>query len=134
MTDPDDLVESGYDAFYEAWGTSPTLRAIWREHGGTGAATMVAWFFFRLFTKPRGFKPIVVTGSLEQCPTDSRTSGVQVFEAGAAGHLAWSPDGRWLAVPAGDGIHLIDTHGDTAPVALEVGPAEDQYLLILSSG
>ena len=32
MTDPVDLVASGYDAFYETWGTSPTLRAIWREH------------------------------------------------------------------------------------------------------
>jgi SAM-dependent methyltransferase len=31
-TDPEDVVGSGYDAFYEAWGTSPTLRAIWREH------------------------------------------------------------------------------------------------------
>jgi SAM-dependent methyltransferase len=32
MSDPDDLVASGYDAFYEAWGRSPTLRRIWREH------------------------------------------------------------------------------------------------------
>lgn len=32
MSDPDDLVASGYDAFYSAWGRSPTLRQIWREH------------------------------------------------------------------------------------------------------
>jgi SAM-dependent methyltransferase len=32
MTSSDDVVASGYDAFYEAWGTSPTLRAIWRDH------------------------------------------------------------------------------------------------------
>ncbi|MGQ0831353.1 MAG: class I SAM-dependent methyltransferase [Microthrixaceae bacterium] len=32
LGEPDDLVASGYDSFYEAWGKSPTLRAIWREH------------------------------------------------------------------------------------------------------
>ena len=31
-TDPNDLVRSGYDAFYAAWGNSPTLRQIWRAH------------------------------------------------------------------------------------------------------
>jgi SAM-dependent methyltransferase len=30
--DPSDLVASGYEAFYTAWGRSPTLRQIWREH------------------------------------------------------------------------------------------------------
>jgi len=30
--DSSDLVASGYEAFYTAWGTSPTLRQIWREH------------------------------------------------------------------------------------------------------
>ncbi len=29
---PSDLVASGYEAFYTAWGKSPTLRQIWREH------------------------------------------------------------------------------------------------------
>lgn len=32
MPDADDLVASGYDAFYSAWGHSPTLRQIWRQH------------------------------------------------------------------------------------------------------
>ncbi len=32
VADADDLVASGYDAFYAAWGRSPTLRRIWREH------------------------------------------------------------------------------------------------------
>ena len=32
MADPHDPVASGYDSFYAAWGTSPTLRAIWRDH------------------------------------------------------------------------------------------------------
>jgi SAM-dependent methyltransferase len=27
-----DLVASGYEAFYAAWGQSPTLRQIWRQH------------------------------------------------------------------------------------------------------
>jgi ubiquinone/menaquinone biosynthesis C-methylase UbiE len=32
MSEPEDLVASGYDSFYAAWGTSPTLRQIWRDH------------------------------------------------------------------------------------------------------
>ncbi|MEY2433097.1 MAG: hypothetical protein QOC92_2822 [Acidimicrobiaceae bacterium] len=32
MSEADNLVASGYDAFYAAWGSSPTLREIWREH------------------------------------------------------------------------------------------------------
>jgi SAM-dependent methyltransferase len=32
MADEDDLIASGYDAFYAAWGRSPTLRRIWREY------------------------------------------------------------------------------------------------------
>ena len=31
-SDSSDLVASGYEAFYAAWGRSPTLRQIWREH------------------------------------------------------------------------------------------------------
>jgi SAM-dependent methyltransferase len=30
--DDDDLIASGYDAFYAAWGRSPTLRRIWRDY------------------------------------------------------------------------------------------------------
>ena len=29
--EPDERISSGYDAFYEAWGKSPTLRRIWRD-------------------------------------------------------------------------------------------------------
>lgn len=32
MSDADDLIANGYDSFYSAWGRSPTLRRIWREH------------------------------------------------------------------------------------------------------
>jgi SAM-dependent methyltransferase len=32
VSESDDLIASGYDAFYAAWGLSPTLRSIWREH------------------------------------------------------------------------------------------------------
>lgn len=32
MSHAEDLVASGYDAFYSSWGRSPTLRRIWREH------------------------------------------------------------------------------------------------------
>ncbi len=32
MSDAEDLIASGYDSFYAAWGASPTLRRIWRKH------------------------------------------------------------------------------------------------------
>ena len=32
MSDADDVIASGYDSFYAAWGRSPALRQIWREH------------------------------------------------------------------------------------------------------
>ena len=32
MGDAEDAVASGYDAFYAAWGQSPTWRALWRRH------------------------------------------------------------------------------------------------------
>jgi SAM-dependent methyltransferase len=32
VSDADDVVASGYDAVYSAWGRSATLRRIWREH------------------------------------------------------------------------------------------------------
>jgi ubiquinone/menaquinone biosynthesis C-methylase UbiE len=32
MSDADDLLARGYASFYAAWGRSPTLRRIWREH------------------------------------------------------------------------------------------------------
>lgn len=30
--DDSDIIANGYNAFYEAWGKSPALRRIWREH------------------------------------------------------------------------------------------------------
>ena len=30
--EPSDLIASGYEAFYAAWGQSPTLRQIWRQY------------------------------------------------------------------------------------------------------
>ncbi len=32
MSDPGDVIGGGYDSFYGAWGRSPTLRRIWRDH------------------------------------------------------------------------------------------------------
>jgi cyclopropane fatty-acyl-phospholipid synthase-like methyltransferase len=32
MEESSNIVASGYDAFYAAWGRSPALRSIWREH------------------------------------------------------------------------------------------------------
>ncbi|HKY15786.1 MAG TPA: hypothetical protein VJM33_12750 [Microthrixaceae bacterium] len=52
--------------------------------------------------------------------------GVPVFEAPGEqpplGGLAWSPDGRWLAILASDGIHLIDTLRGKAPVVVPMQP------------
>ena len=31
MTEPDERIANGYDTFYRAWGTSPTLRRLWRD-------------------------------------------------------------------------------------------------------
>jgi ubiquinone/menaquinone biosynthesis C-methylase UbiE len=32
VSDESDVIAGGYDAFYAAWGRSPTLRRIWRDH------------------------------------------------------------------------------------------------------
>ena len=71
----------------------------------------------RAFTVPRDGEPSQVL-----------VDGVVVFEAPVAGSSpAWSPDGRWLVVPALDGIHFLDTHGDAAPIALEIQGAQGAY-------
>ncbi|MET0904405.1 MAG: hypothetical protein ABWZ52_14305 [Acidimicrobiales bacterium] len=63
-------------------------------------------------------------------PNQVFLDGVLVSEAAAGGNPAWSPDGRWLAVPVAEGIHFIDTHRGNSPVALEIGQIRDQYLHI----
>lgn len=54
--------------------------------------------------------------------------GVAVYESpgslpggGGPGGLAWSPDGRWLAIAARDGIHVLDTLGDGGERVIESG-------------
>jgi len=32
VAEPDERIASGYDTFYAAWGKSPMLRTLWREH------------------------------------------------------------------------------------------------------
>ena len=52
---------------------------------------------------------------------------------GGPSTLSWSPDGRWLAVPDVDGVHLIDTLGGTEPVVVQVGPgAQTGYVLLFA--
>ena len=45
--------------------------------------------------------------------------------AGGQGGLAWSPDGRWLAIAAQDGIHLVDTLGDGGDRVIDPGQVDE---------
>jgi hypothetical protein len=61
-------------------------------------------------------------------PNTVTVDGVTVFEqegwlpgAGGPDGLAWSPDGRWLAIAAQDGIHVIDTFGDGVAWVVDPG-------------
>jgi hypothetical protein len=53
--------------------------------------------------------------------------GVTVYEesgalaGGGPGGLAWSPDGRWLAIADLDGIHVLDTLGDSGGRVIDPG-------------
>ena len=69
-----------------------------------------------------------MTGQTNQVAVD----GVPVFEAAVFNTPTWSPDGRWLAIPALDGIHLIDTRHHTEPVVLEVGNSDSEFQLFVS--
>ena len=40
---------------------------------------------------------------------------------GAPNGLAWSPDGRWLAIAAQDGLHVLDTLGDGGEQVIDPG-------------
>jgi hypothetical protein len=54
--------------------------------------------------------------------------GVTVYEDhfeitgfGGMGGIAWSPDGRWLAIAVADGVHFIDTVGGVGERVVDVG-------------
>jgi hypothetical protein len=53
--------------------------------------------------------------------------GATVFEGidgvlgGGPGVLAWSPDGRWLAIASFDGVHFLDTLGDAGELVVDPG-------------
>ncbi|MET0903502.1 MAG: hypothetical protein ABWZ52_09705 [Acidimicrobiales bacterium] len=111
----DERLQCGIEVLDE-WGQ----RLDWSPNTGVHAGEGIA--------APDG--RVALQGQANQITVD----GVPVFQAAAAaptGYPAWSPDGRWLAVPTGDEIHFVDTHSDTAPIALEIGPAQD--LIIFSS-
>jgi hypothetical protein len=64
-------------------------------------------------------------------PNRVSIDGEMVFEeqssdiAGSGpGALAWSPDGRWLAFSAMDGVHFLDTLGGTGERVIDVGFVE----------
>lgn len=43
---------------------------------------------------------------------------------GGTGVLAWSPDGRWLAIAAPDGLRVVDTLGGTGTRVVDTGLVE----------
>jgi hypothetical protein len=63
--------------------------------------------------------------------TEVTIDGVTVYEESGTlpgagpGGLAWSPDGRWLAIAALDGIHVLDTLGDGGERLIHPGLVRD---------
>jgi len=94
-----------------ATGSPRQYWASWPQRIGTAVATSIGGI---VVAEPDGWASQVAV------------EGVTVFETDGigipSGGLAWSPDSRWLAILAMDGIHLIDTLGGRAPAHLNVPP------------
>lgn len=95
MSDENDVVAMGYDAFYAVWDRSPTLRRIWREH----------------VTGPDYPEEFAHISFIEHSPKASISPG-QVLVDLACG--AGGP-GLWVAKQSGAGL----AGRDLSPVAAE---------------
>lgn len=101
MSDPEDLVASGYDSFYAAWGRSPTLRRIWREHV-TGADYPEAFAHI-------SFLPLAALRALGEGLNLGADQTVVDLACGAGG------PGLWVAKESG----ALLVGRDLSPVAVE---------------
>lgn len=100
MSDPDPIA-SGYDAFYERWGTSPRLRALWREHAAGDDF-------------PEEFEHISFLGidDLRQV-----AGGLALARDDVVVDLACGAGGPGLWVAANTGARLVGV--DQSPIAVE---------------
>lgn len=101
MTESDDLIAGGYDAFYAAWGRRPTLRRIWREHV-TGPDYPEEFAHI-------SFLPLVQLRSLAE--------GLQLSADDLLVDLACGAGGPGLWVANESGAHLVGI--DLSPIAVE---------------
>ena len=96
----DDLIASGYDAFYAAWGTSPTLRRIWREH----------------VTGPDYPEEFAHISFLQMATLRSLTEGLRLSEGELLVDLACGAGGPGLWAAKETGARLVGL--DLSPVAV----------------
>jgi SAM-dependent methyltransferase len=101
VADEDDVVASSYDVFYGAWGRSPTLRRIWREHV-TGPDYPEAFAHI-------SFLPLAQLQALAE--------GLDLAADGLLVDLACGAGGPGLWVAKESGARLIGC--DLSPVAVE---------------
>jgi hypothetical protein len=71
---------------------------------------------------------VAIDGEVVYQPSPNPVGG----PPGLQGNVSWSPDGRWLAIPDGDGVHIVDTLGGTEPVVIEVGRGPVGYVMLFA--
>jgi SAM-dependent methyltransferase len=101
VSEADDLVASGYDAFYAAWGRSPTLRQIWRQH----------------ITGPDYPEDFAHISFLSLAHLRTLTDALQLQADEVVADLACGAGGPGLWAAKHSGAHLVGR--DLSPVAIE---------------
>lgn len=88
-------------------------------------------------TAPDGRLAYVEYGADDGLPNRVIVDGEMVYEddgllpwGGGLGGIAWSPDGRWLAIAALDGVHVLDTLGGTGEHLVDVGVLDQTASLL----
>jgi hypothetical protein len=85
---------------------------------------------------PDGRIATVVTAVQFGAPSQVFVDGVLVLDRGidpssGSRSIAWTPDGRWLVVATGDGVHFIDPSGGRAPILLDIGLTSQQGSIVV---
>jgi SAM-dependent methyltransferase len=101
VAESDDIIAGGYDAFYAAWGRSPTLRRIWREH----------------VTGPDYPEEFAHISFLALAQLRSLSDGLQLSADDLLVDLACGAGGPGLWVAKESGARLVGM--DVSPVAVE---------------